>query len=131
MDLRRLRTFVAVAELGTVSKAALRLRITQPALSRQIMDLQQELKLKLFDRVGRGLVLTAEGEQFLGDCRGVLAHIAALGERVEVLPRGHRWALKVPAPPHPLHSSLSKVQHRYPEPPPTFPAKPSDTPTPL
>ena len=67
MDLRRLRTFVAVAELGTVSKAALRLRITQPALSRQIMDLQQELGLRLFDRVGRGLVLTAEGEQFLGD----------------------------------------------------------------
>jgi DNA-binding transcriptional LysR family regulator len=42
MELRRLRTFVAVAELGTVSKAALRLRITQPALSRQIMELQQE-----------------------------------------------------------------------------------------
>ena len=66
MELRRLRTFVAVAELGTVSKAALRLRITQPALSRQIMDLQQELRLRLFDRVGRRLVLTAQGEQFLG-----------------------------------------------------------------
>ena len=66
MELRRLRTFVAVAELGTVSKAALRLRITQPALSRQIMDLQQELGFRLFDRVGRGLTLTAEGEQFLG-----------------------------------------------------------------
>ena len=75
MDLRRLRTFVAVAELGTVSKAALRLRITQPALSRQIRDLQQELGLRLFDRVGRGLVLTSEGEQFLGDCRGALGHI--------------------------------------------------------
>jgi DNA-binding transcriptional LysR family regulator len=59
MDLRRLRTFVAVAELGTVSKAALRLRITQPALSRQISYLQQELDLRLFDRVGRGLALTA------------------------------------------------------------------------
>ena len=44
MDLRRLRTFVAVAELGTVSKAALRLRIGQPALSRQISDLQRELE---------------------------------------------------------------------------------------
>ena len=104
MDLRRLRTFVAVAELGTVSKAALRLRITQPALSRQIMDLQQELRLKLFDRVGRGLVLTAEGEQFLGDCRGVLAHIDALGERVEVLRRGDRGVLKVAAPPHTIES---------------------------
>jgi DNA-binding transcriptional LysR family regulator len=81
MDLRRLRTFVAVAELGTVSKAALRLGITQPALSRQISDLQQELDLKLFDRVGRGLVLTAEGQQFVEDCRNALAQIDSLGQR--------------------------------------------------
>jgi DNA-binding transcriptional LysR family regulator len=58
VDLRRLKTFVAVAELGTVSKAAVHLRIGQPALSRQISDLQQELELRLFDRVGRHLVLT-------------------------------------------------------------------------
>jgi DNA-binding transcriptional LysR family regulator len=45
MDLRRLRTFVAVAELGTVSKAALQLHTAQPALSRQINDLEQELGL--------------------------------------------------------------------------------------
>ncbi len=46
MDLRRLRTFVAVAELGTVSKAALHLRISQSALSRQISDLEQELSVR-------------------------------------------------------------------------------------
>src|SRR5438270_8395066 len=115
MELRRLRTFVAVAELGTASKAALRLRITQPALSRQIMDLQQELRLKLFDRVGRGLVLTAEGEQFLGDCRGVLAHIDALGERVELLRRGDRGVLKVAAPPHTIESVLSRFLPQYAE----------------
>ena len=70
MDLRHTRTFVTVAELGTVSKAALRLRIAQPALSRQISDLEQELGFKLFDRVGRRLLLTGEGEQLLADCRG-------------------------------------------------------------
>jgi DNA-binding transcriptional LysR family regulator len=90
MNLKRLRTFVAVAELRTVSKAALRLRITQPALSRQISSLQRELGLRLFERVGRCLVLTAEGEQFLGDCRGLLGHIDSLGERVELLRRGER-----------------------------------------
>ena len=47
MDLKHLRTFVAVAELGTVSRAALQLRITQPALSRQIADLERELGLTL------------------------------------------------------------------------------------
>jgi LysR family nitrogen assimilation transcriptional regulator len=113
MDLRRLRTFVAVAELGTVSKAALRLRITQPALSRQIRDLQQELGLKLFDRVGRGLVLTAEGEQFLGDCRRVLGHVDSLAERAELLRRGDRGVLRVAASPQMIESVLSTFLPRY------------------
>ena len=73
MDLRHARTFVTVAELGTVSKAAQHLRIAQPALSRQISDLEQELGIKLFDRVGRRLMLTGEGEQLLGDCRALLS----------------------------------------------------------
>jgi DNA-binding transcriptional LysR family regulator len=115
MELRRLRTFVTVAELGTVSKAAVRLRITQPALSRQIIDLQDELRLRLFDRVGRGLVLTAEGEQFLGYCRGVLAHIDALGERADVLRRGDTGVLKVAAPPHTIESVLATFLPRYAE----------------
>ena len=61
MDLRHARTFVTVAELGTVSKAAQQLRIAQPALSRQISDLEQELDIRLFDRIGRRLALTSEG----------------------------------------------------------------------
>src|SRR5712692_164259 len=115
MELRRLRTFVAVAELGTVSKAALRLRITQRALSRQIMGLQQELRLRLFDRVGHGLVLTAEGEQFLGDCRGVIGHADSLGERVELLRRGDSGVLKVAASPQMIESVLSRFLPRYAE----------------
>ena len=61
MDLRHALTFVTVADLGTVSKAALRLRVAQPALSRQIVALEQEFGLKLFDRIGRRLVLTGHG----------------------------------------------------------------------
>ena len=115
MDVRRLRTFVAVAELGTVSKAAVHLRIGQPALSRQIGDLQQELGLRLFDRVGRGLVLTAEGEQLLADCRRVMTDLEAVRERAEVLRRGDRGVLKVAAPPHTIESVLSRFLPRYAE----------------
>ena len=88
MDLRHTRTFVTVAELGTVSKAALRLRIAQPALSRQISDLEQELGLKLFDRVGGRLLLTGEGEQLLGHRRGLLNYASAVGEQAQLLRRG-------------------------------------------
>ena len=87
MDLRRLKTFVAVADLGTVTKAAVHLRIGQPALSRQISDLQQELGLRLFDRVGRRLILTAQGEQLLVDCRRVLTDLNSVRERADVLRR--------------------------------------------
>src|SRR3954470_9167005 len=88
MDLRRMKTFVAVAELVTVTKAAVHLRIGQPALSRQISDLQQELGLRLFDRVGRRLILTAQGEQLLVDCRRVLTDLNSVRERADVLRRG-------------------------------------------
>lgn len=115
MDTRRLKTFVAVAELGSVSKAAVRLRIGQPALSRQIGDLQQELGLTLFDHVGRGLVLTGEGEQLLADCRRVLTDLEAVRERAEVLRGGDRGVLKVAAPPHTIESVLSRFLPRYAE----------------
>jgi LysR family transcriptional regulator, nitrogen assimilation regulatory protein len=115
MDLRRLRTFVAVAELGTVSKAAVRLRIGQPALSRQIGDLQQELGLRLFDRVGRGLALTAEGKQLLGDCRRVMTDLDAVREHAEVLRRGDRGVLKIAAPPHTIESVLARFLPQYAE----------------
>ena len=69
MDIKRLKSFVTVAEQGTVSKAANLLRITQPALSRQISGLEQEIGFELFAREGRRLTLTARGEQLLDDCR--------------------------------------------------------------
>src|SRR5437868_3269485 len=113
MDIRRLKTFVAVAELGTVSKAAVQLRIGQPALSRQISDLQQELGLRLFNRIGRHLVLSAEGEQMLVDCRRVLTDLDGVRERADVLRRGNMGVLKLLAPPHTIESVLSGFLPRY------------------
>ena len=113
MNLRYARTFVTVAELGTVSKAALRLRIAQPALSRQISALEQELGLKLFDRVGSRLVLTGEGEQLLSDCRGLLSYASALDERAQLLRRGDTGVLKVAAAPQFIEGVISDFLHRY------------------
>jgi LysR family transcriptional regulator, nitrogen assimilation regulatory protein len=113
MDLKRLRTFVAVADLGTVSKAGLRLRISQSALSRQISDLEYECGFKLFDRIGRRLFLTTRGEQLLTDCRGVLGQIGSLGERIELLKRGDSGVLKLAAPPQTIESVLSRFLPRY------------------
>jgi DNA-binding transcriptional LysR family regulator len=113
MDLRHARTFVTVAELGTVSKAAVRLRIAQPALSRQISNLEQELGLKLFDRVGRRLVLTGEGEQLLGDCRGLLSCASLLVERAHLLRRGDTGKLRVAASPQFIEGAIADFLHRY------------------
>src|SRR3954454_10224718 len=113
MDLKHLRTFVAVADLGTVSKAALRLRISQSALSRQISDLEYECGFTLFDRIGRRLFLTTRGEELLGDCRGLLGQLRSLGERIELLKRGDSGVLKVAAPPQTIESVLAGFLPRY------------------
>ncbi|NIK45989.1 LysR family transcriptional regulator [Variibacter gotjawalensis] len=108
-----MRTFVTVAELGTVSKAAVHLRVAQPALSRQIGDLEQELGFKLFDRVGRRLLLTGEGEQLLNDCRGLLNYASAVNERAQLLRRGHTGVLKVAGSPQMIESAFSNFLPRY------------------
>lgn len=100
MDLREVRTFVAVADLGTVSKAAERLHVTQPALSRQIANFEGELGLKLFDRVGRRLLLTSEGAQLLQHCRGLLNYSKGVREQADGLKRGDAGMLRVSASPH-------------------------------
>ena len=115
MDLKRLRTFVMVADVGTVSKAALHLHISQSALSRQIADLEGECGFRLFDRIGRRLFLTTRGEQLLADCRGVLGQLGSLGERIELLKRGDAGVLKLAAPPQTIESILTEFLPRYAE----------------
>lgn len=65
MEISQLRTLIHVAELGSLSKAADRLHVAQPALSRQVRLLEEELGVRLFDRHGRGMVITDAGEEVL------------------------------------------------------------------
>jgi DNA-binding transcriptional LysR family regulator len=97
MDLKLLKAFVGVAEHGTVSKAADALHITQPALSRQIRSLEQQVGFELFERAGRGLTLTSRGAQLLTECRGLLTHADALSERSRQLRRGDLQVLRIAA----------------------------------
>jgi DNA-binding transcriptional LysR family regulator len=113
MDLRHLKTFVTVAEAGTVSRAAERLHIAQPALSRQIRALEDELGVALFDRIGGRLLLSAAGEGLLGDCRGLLNYAKQLGEQAQAMRRPDAGVLKVAASPHFIDSVFPEFLKRY------------------
>ena len=113
MELRHLRYFVSVAEQGSVSKAAQQVHVSQPALSRQIRDLEAELGVQLFDRVGRRVELTAEGEDLLRHCRDVLAQAESVRERARALHGGVVGVLRVGAPPQTTQSILAGFLVRY------------------
>ncbi|MGV6873777.1 LysR family transcriptional regulator [Pseudochelatococcus sp. B33] len=83
MDVSQLVTLVHVAELGSLSKAADRLNIVQPALSRQIRLLEQELGVPLFERHGRGMAITEMGKDVLDHAVRVLAELEAMRRSVE------------------------------------------------
>jgi len=84
IELRHLRYFLAVADAAHFTRAAAKLHVTQPTLSHQIRQLEDQLNLQLFDRVGRRVKLTAAGETLLPHARKVLSELdqaqAALGE---------------------------------------------------
>jgi DNA-binding transcriptional LysR family regulator len=113
MELRHLRYFAAVADAGNVSRAARRLHVTQPALSRQIQDLEREFACRLFDRIGRRVVLTRDGEEILERTRRLLAEAEALRERAHALAGGEAGVLRIGATPQFIEAALPEVLTRY------------------
>jgi LysR family nitrogen assimilation transcriptional regulator len=99
MDLKGLRYFVRVADVGSVSAAARDLGIVQPALSRHIQRIEDEAGVQLFSRLPRGMELTAAGREVVEHCRQICQHVAlakaALGTKGS-LPGG-QLALGIPS----------------------------------
>jgi DNA-binding transcriptional LysR family regulator len=95
MELRHLRYFVAVGEDQHYGRAADRLGIAQPALSRQIQDLEKELGFTLFDRLPRGVKLSAAGELYLSDARRILQEVEEAKLRAERVAFGKAGMLRV------------------------------------
>jgi LysR family transcriptional regulator, cyn operon transcriptional activator len=75
MDLRHLRYFIAIADSSTMALAAEKVFVTQSTLSHQLAQLETELGVKLFERVGRGLKLSDSGKEYLGYARGILRQV--------------------------------------------------------
>jgi DNA-binding transcriptional LysR family regulator len=95
MDLRHLRYFIAVAEEQNIGRAATRLHISQPPLTRQIQQLEEELGVRLFTRTPRGMELTQAGELFLDEARNIRAVVEQATERTQRAGQGKLGRLDI------------------------------------
>ncbi len=95
MELRHLRYFVAVAEEENVTRAAARLHVSQPPVSRQIRDLENELGVKLFDRTAKSVHLTEAGRVFYQEARSVLQRATEAVASVRAVANGDAGELHI------------------------------------
>jgi len=95
MELRHLRYFVAVGEEQHYGRGAQRLRVAQPALSRQIQHLEEEVGFKLFDRLSRGVKLSIAGKLFLEEARRILQQVDEATKRAKRVASGQSGTLRV------------------------------------
>lgn len=115
MELRHLRYFVAVAEEQNVTRAAARLHVSQPPLTRQIHDLEHELGFPLFARTGKSLHLTAAGRTFLDESRTVLARLEGAIAAARAVANGAGAELQVGYAPSPTAGLLGGTLQAFEE----------------
>lgn len=95
MELRHLRYFRAIGREEHFGRAAIALRIAQPALTRQIRDLEQELGVELFERLPRGVRLSNAGRVFLEEVEEILSQVDRAVDRAKGLASGHLGTIRV------------------------------------
>ena len=113
MELRHLRYFIAVAEAENVTRAAQRLHVSQPPLSRQIHDLEEELGVSLFDRTGKSLQLNAAGKVFLVEARAVLDRADEAMQTIRALADHHEQSVDVGYAPSLSVQILPQILRRF------------------
>ena len=113
MELRHLRYFIAVAEELNFSRAAERLHVSQPPLSRQIRDLEAELKVKLLDRDRQGVQLTRVGHAVLVRSRKLVHDAESLLADAQMMDQERREELQIGYAPSPTSVVISEILARY------------------
>ena len=113
MELRHLRYFVAVAEIENVSRAALKLHVSQPALSRQIRDLEDELGFSLLERTAKSVRLTEAGRVFLDDARALLQNADEAVTKARAVATAEPTELHVGYSPTPSAEILPKTLRAF------------------
>jgi LysR family transcriptional regulator, hydrogen peroxide-inducible genes activator len=119
MEIHQLRYFVAVADEGSFSRAAAKVRVAQPSLSQQIRKLEAEVGQPLFDRLPRSVVLTEAGRCLIDYARQILASIGDARRSIDELKNEVSGRLAVGAiptiAPYILPELVGKFQKHYPE----------------
>jgi len=108
MELRHLRYFVGLAEMENVSRAALKLHVSQPALSAQIRDLENEIGFSLLKRTAKSVRLTEAGRAFLGEARAVLQRTDEAVKKARSIAAAEPSELHVGYSPAPFAEILAK-----------------------
>jgi DNA-binding transcriptional LysR family regulator len=113
MELRHLRYFVGVAEMENVSRAALKLHVSQPALSAQIRDLEEEIGLQLFERTAKSVRLTKAGRAVLDEARAVLQRAGEAVNKARSIAAAEPSELHVGYSPTPVAEILPRTLRAF------------------
>jgi DNA-binding transcriptional LysR family regulator len=113
VELRHLRYFVAVAEMENVSRAALKLHVSQPALSRQIRDLEDEIGFGLLERTAKSVRLTDAGRAFLDNARALLQNADEAVTKARAVANAEPTELHVGHSPTPTAKILPKILRAF------------------
>ena len=106
IELRHLRSFLAVAEHGSLGRAAEIIGVTQPALSRQMRELEYDVGVALFSRESRGMEITAAGESFRDDVSDVLSVVDKIAQEIHRAERGQKQRCVIAVVPHPAVDAI-------------------------